>query len=382
MLQSKVLALAGVMLLVAGASGYAQQAGQQQMRSLDTAQRIERLADQQDISLDKLIQTAEREGDGKVVAAALVMHGQSGGMGGQQQRQQQQQQQRQQQNLVAHVVLVGDNQLKLALVDAQNNRLLNVENRQTITNLWQPTSGMGGSTGGGGASGSISGSGASGSMNGASGSVSGGGSGDTSQQGIERTGSGGQGLERRAGGGSAGQGMQQQQQGMGGQAGQGLTFNTAQQIVRLADQNNADLRKAVQLAERQSDSKAVAAFLALPGQTPGTAGMADPGQQPDVIAHVYTVENNQLRLYVIDAQNNRVLTTENRQMLSAPWERQTGAGMGGTIRQGQQGQNQQGTGAGNWPTGSSQGTGQGTLGGPDDGQIEIEVDEDDVQIED
>ena len=151
-----------------------------------------------------------------------------------------------------------------------------------------------------------------------------------------------------------------------------LRLDTAQRIVRFADQDNITLDKAISMAQSQTEGgKVVGAFLVLPNQANvGAAGQqSTTGQQPNLFAKVFVVANDQVKVFTIDAKNDKVLNTETRQTFVNPWEgRMGGMGTGGSggMQQGQggtQGQPGQSSTGESWPTGSGGGTGPGSLGG-------------------
>ena len=120
------------------------------------------------------------------------------------------------QNLVAHVFVVADNQLKNVIVDAKDNKVLNVETRQMFNHPWMSREreggmGTGGSSGQSGQSGMDSGSQA-------------------------QSGQQGQTLRERAGMSDISM----------------LRLETAQRIVKCADQDNITLQKAIDFASSQA----------------------------------------------------------------------------------------------------------------------------------
>lgn len=340
-------------------------------RMITGAEQVSTIANQQNIDLAKVIQTAEQQAKGKAVAAVLLQpRGQmgtggsagatggstaQGGAGGSSA----------QQTLNAHVAVATQSQLQFVALDAKSDKVLTMQSHPFIQDLWAPQGGTGGSSGTSGMSGSTSG-------------------GTSAQQ---QSGTyGGQ-------GGSTG--MQGQAGAAGSSMGRGaLTQQHAQQIYTQVEQNNADLRKAVQAAESDTKGKAVAAFFTLRGQgmggsamgqsggtgsSPGQSSSATGGQggsagQQNLTAHVFTVANNQIKLAIVNAKTNKVENVETRQVISTPWEGNMGAG-GSTgssgMSSGQSGVQQEsttsGTGSGasgeEFPTGSGQGTGPGSLGG-------------------
>lgn len=368
-------------LVLAATFAFAQQAGQQygqqqgqsggssgaggstgamtmQQRMAAGAQRVATIAEQQNLDLYKAVQAAEQGAKGKAIAAVFVqpqgqagaggsagqggMSGQAGAGGSTGQQQ-----------LNAHVVVATENQLQFVAVDPKANKVLTMQNRPFITNLWQP---QGGSSSGM----QEQGQGSSGSSMGQSGA-----SGSSGQGGS--TGMQGQSDQAGQAGGTTGQ------QGM-------LTQDQAQKIYRQVDQQNLDLRKAIQTAESQSQGgKAVAAFFSLQSQArEGMGGSARESarenaresiSQGAVYVHVFTVSNNQIKLAILDAKSNKVLSFETRQTITAPWEggrMGMGGSTGGTSGAGQSGQSDQSPksdSSPDFPTGSGSGTGPGSLGG-------------------
>jgi hypothetical protein len=356
----KVLAVLAVVLMV-GVVYAQQQSGQsaQQQQSWSARSgpgmgatggsdyvRLSQMATQNNADLRRSIQTAEQQAKGKTLGAAFMQHTQAGATAGESGASAGQSQQ-----LVAHVYVLADNQIKDVIVDAKNNRVISSDNRQMLMNPWQ-MNGMGSSLGQSGSQG----------QSGMSGST--GQSGSQGQSGMQdRTGTGGtQSLQAQTG---------------------ALTLTTAQQLVRLADQDNITIEKALQTAEQQArGGKVIGVFLVLPShagpavqqQQQQTGGQQE---QASVFVKAYVVDQNQqLKEFIIDAKNEKVITQESRQMLMSPWQAGRTAGqqpgMGGTTGQ-QQYQDssqyrsgQQRDSGERFPTGSGSGTGPGSLGGSSD----------------
>lgn len=358
MSRTTVMAVTCVLLVVTAGLVWAQQAGQsgqqsgqqsayprstigaggQGMQMMDSshAQRLAQAAQQQNVNLQRAVQAAEQQSRGRAIGVALVQsQGQTGSQSGQTGQTAQPGQgaggQAGQQNITAQVFIATQSQLQVVTVDPQSNRVQGTETRQMIANPWRSQAGMGGSTGstsGSGTSGSISGgtsgSGASGSISGggASGSVTGGGAG-----GSTGTGSTGQSMQDQ-------DSMQQGRTGAMAARARMLTTSQAQQLYQTIEQQNVSLSRVLQTTQQQAQQgQVIGAFLVLHqggtmgGQTGGQQQQQQrqQQQQQNVIAHVYVVQDSQIREMMINAQNNQTVGTETRQMLTNPWS-QTGTG--------------------------------------------------------
>lgn len=336
----------------AGGSAESSDAMTLQERTRMAAERVATIAQKENIDLYKAVQAAEQQAKGKAVAAVLIQprgmatggsSGQTGGTSGQGGS-------AAQGNLTAHVAVATQNQLQFVAVDPKTDKVITTQNRPFISNLWAPEGGAGGSAG----------------QSGTEGQTSSAGQGGSAAQG--QTGTPGQTETNQPGatGGTTGQ--------------QGLTTSRAQMLYRLAEQDNAELYKAIQAAESNTHGKAVAAFLTMHSQAGmgGSTGRTGAGtsSQQNLVAHVFTVENNQIKMAIVDAKTNKVLNVENRQMLNSPWEGRMGAG-GSTGEMTPSGQPEPGSGleqptgpgapgrqsSPQFPTGSGEGSGPGTLGG-------------------
>ena len=282
--------------------------------SPQTVQRLSQAVSQSNVDLQKAIDLAVSQTKGKAVGAAFVVPPQpAGGATGQSAGDQSQ-------DVHAHVYVVADTQLKDVMVDAKNNKVLNVETRQMVSNPWSYREG---------------------------------------REGMESGTQGPGGTLRERAGMPSSISM--------------LRLDTAQRVVRFADQDNITLQKAISTAQSQAQGgRVVGAFLVLRSQAnvgaadqPSTAGQ----QQPNLYAKVFAVVSDQVKVMTIDAKSDKVISTETRSTFISPWEsRMRGAGTGssGGMPQGQtgtQGQPGQTSTGESWPTGSSGGTGPGSLGG-------------------
>ncbi len=353
MSRMKVLAVLAVVLAVGVA--FAQQQSMQQGQQRATAawnspqavQNLSTAVEQSNADLKKAVDTATSQAKGgKAIGAAFTLHGPyTSGAGGSSAGQQSATGQGQ--NLVAHVYLVDNNQLKDVIIDAKNDKVLTTETRQMVQHPWaQMRESMRESMGTGGSSG---------------------------QSGTQ--------------GGSQYQGSQQGQGGSQGQtlrerAGMGetsfLRLDTAQRIMHAAQQDNVTLDKAIDMANNQAKgANLVGVFLVLPQQANlgagGGAQQSTSGQE-NLYVKAFSVEGSQFKVITIDPKNDKVVNTQTRSTFVSPWEggRFSQSGMGGSSGQqggssysqegssGQSGSSEQG---GSWPTGSSSGSGAGSLGG-------------------
>ncbi len=299
MSRMKVLAALAVVLAVGAvyAQQQSMQPGQQRAtpawNSPQAVQNLSQAADQANADLQKAVDTAISQAKGKAVGAAFTLHGPyTSGTGGSSAGQQSATGQGQ--NLVAHVYVVADNnQLKDVIVDAKNDKVLNVETRQMVQHPWaqmRESMGTGGSSG---------------------------------QSGAD-SGSQGQTLRERAGMSDT----------------SFLRLDTAQKIIKYADQDNVTLQKAVDFANSQAKgARLVGIFLVLPNQAnmgTGAAGQqSTSGQQETVYAKAFAVSGSQLKVMTCDVKNDKVLNTETRSTFISPWEggRFGQSGMGGSSGQ-------------------------------------------------
>lgn len=304
--------------------------GQQHIQQL--SQRVK----QNDADLQKAIDVAKRQArDGQVIGAAFVLHrGGAGGSAGQPGRDTDSATGEsdaaspglgtggsQGQDVIAHVYVFADNQIKDMQVDAKASRVLDTRNRQMVMNPW--LLGQAGMRGMG------------------------------SSAGADQPGTTGR-TESRS-----------DREGLpigGGQ--QMLTMSQAQQISRLAEQQNASLEDAINKAKSQvQDGQVIGAFLVLQQQGQQTTGQQPTGQQGNLICKVYVVDNNnQLKVVHLDAKGDQIQTIETQQtLMTSPWHAaRTDTGLGGSSPQ--RSQDRPDTGE-RFPTGSGSGTGPGSLGG-------------------
>ncbi len=342
----KVLAVAIMCVLTAGlalaeqGSQSSMQGSQQGMGSTggvgsSQIQQLSQQVQQSSFQLNKVIQTAERQAHGKAIGAAFVTHSQSG-MGGSSGQssgssagQASGSTSGQDQNVVAHVYVFADNQIKDVIVDPKANKVQDTQNRQMLSNPWMQ------------------------SQMGTSGSSGAGSSDSSSMQGQSSSGQSG----------STGMDAQTDRTGVS-VGGQMLTLTQAQQISRLVDQQNATLDKAIDKAKSQAPGQVIGAFFVLQGQQ--TAGQQQQSsQQGNLVSKVYVVDtNNQLKVVTLDAKADKVQNVETQQTLSSPWQSRMGVGStSGMQQQDRVYDSGQRSGNDEWPTGSSGGSGQGTLGG-------------------
>jgi hypothetical protein len=261
-----------------------------------------------DADLYKAIDTAIGQVKGKAIGAAFTLHDPYTGQG---------------QNLVAHVYVVADNQLKDVIVDPKADKVLDVETRHMVNDPWayrEGGMGMGGSIG--------ASEGAAAGKHGAQGET----------------------LRERAGI-PADVSM--------------LRLDTARNIAKYADRDSVTLRKAYDFADGQAENdRIVGVFLALPNQTNLEAGVTS-GLHEKVFAKVFALVDDQVKVMTIDLKNDKVLGTDTRAIFIGPWEGRGGSsGMGGSTGQPREGSSRNmGLEGPNFPTGSSEGTDAGSLGG-------------------
>lgn len=331
MSRMKVLAVITLLLVSATAYGQYQQAqpGQSQQRGVQpgaqgmggsspawnspqAVQNLSQAVDQSKADLEKAIDTASGQAKGTVIGAAFTLHGPYTGKPAAQSTT------GQGETLVAHVYVVADNQLKDVIVDAKNDKVLNVATRRMVTNPWAYREGAMGA----------------------------------GESGSAQSGTQGQTLRERVG--------------MPADV-SFLRLETAQQIVKLADQESVTLKKVMDAAKDEAKGgNVVGAFLLTPRQAGGTA--AEPAaEKQDLHAKVFCLVNDQVKVVTMDAKTNKVIGSETRSTFISPWEGRYGSsGMGGSsgdiAPSGTHGAGQSSTGD-KFPTGSSEGTGPGSLGG-------------------
>jgi hypothetical protein len=278
-------------------------------------QRLSQALNQSDADLSRAIDTARDSSKGKVVGAAFFVPPSSAGRTTAQPGSTSDKQSR---DLQAHVFVVANNQLKDVIVDTRNNKVLITEPRPMVSNPWSQREGM-----------------------------------DSAMQPQDRSQGSTSWRDRTSSALSA------------------LRLDTAQRIIRYADQDNVTLQKAISTASSQAGSARIAgAFLVLGDQAnvgssgqPSTEGR---DQQRNVLAKVFAVTNDQVKVMTVDVRNDKVINTETRQSFFSPWQgRMSGTDKSSSDSKIEQRdiQDRSTHGEDSWPTGSGSGTGPGSLGG-------------------
>lgn len=123
-----------------GGVGAGGTAGQQAL-TLDAARRIMQTADRQNVSLQRIIQTARQQSQGDVIGAFLVLH--SGPITRTDATGRVETTPAGEPTLVGHVYVADTDELREVLVDARTNRILATETRQVLVSPWQTQGGVG-----------------------------------------------------------------------------------------------------------------------------------------------------------------------------------------------------------------------------------------------
>ncbi len=243
--------------------------------SPQAVQNLSTEVDKTNADLQKAISTANDQVKGTAIGAAFTLRGPGSGSVAHTET-------GQGQNLVTHVYIVADNQLKDVIVDAKNDKVLNIQTRTMVEDPWayREKMGAGGSTGQPGAESSTPG--------------------QTNQRGTLR--------ERT--------GMPEHVS--------FLRLSTAQQITKLASQDNVTLDKVISACASSSQmkgAKAVGAFLVLPHQANTTGASSE-----NLYAKVFALQNNQVKVATVDPKTDKILNVETRSTFIGPWQGRMGAG--------------------------------------------------------
>lgn len=104
----------------------------------EQARKIYQVVDKENVDLNKVIKAAEQETKGKAVAAFLALNQDNySAVGSDRETARSSDSSSEQNQLTAHVYVVVDNKVKLAVVDPKTNKVRNVESRSTLDSPWE-----------------------------------------------------------------------------------------------------------------------------------------------------------------------------------------------------------------------------------------------------